>query len=153
MGADINQMVTRLTRNLSDKYKKNLMFYLAFLAKTKGVDYADNIKFHILYFSYEAKEGNPIFYKINPSLLHLLRMLTLTEIIKEEESENLMRMLESSDDDNKYLALKLIQNKYKKYDKFVKTPEGEQILYNILHNYYVDVVKFVNDIILKTFKK
>lgn len=148
MGDDIFEMVRKLMNKLSVKYEKDFEFYLAFLAKTKGEPYAESVKLH----SFQTVVLDGHILKPNPvvsKVLSLVRMLALAEIITETEYDNLTRMLFSADDSDKYLALKLIELKHREYHKFIKTPEGEEKLYKILDNYYIDVVKFVNDKLLK----
>jgi hypothetical protein len=148
MGPDIFEVVVKLINKLSAKYTKDLEFYLAFMAKTKGKEYADYVRLH----SFESKFSSS--FVVVPSkgiqgFHYLLRMMNLVETIKNNEYDNLTRMIYSKDHNDTYLALKIVEKKYKEYDKFTKTPEGEEKLYKILDDYYVDVVKFVNDKLLK----
>lgn len=139
----------KISNKISNLYIKDFKFYLSFLTRTKGEQYAMMVENHTYNLPMTNKSGESINVFKKPYIHHVIRLLTLFNFIDEQNAENLLKALYSIDDFDRYLAIKVIYDKYKKYRKFVKTKEGEEELYKVLDNFYIYVVKFVNDQFLK----
>lgn len=139
----------KISKKISDLYVKDFEFYLSFLTRIKGEQYAMMVENHTYNLPMITKSNESINAFKKPYVHHVIRLLTLFNFIDEQNAENLTKALYSTDDFDKYLAIKVIYDKYKKYRKFAKTKEGEEALYKILDNFYIYVVKFVNNQFLK----